>query len=199
MNIDDYAKLIFSKESFILEKTRELDDYLTDISNNIFNNPKQRKNRSFEHVYTSVKKMVVEHALVQKNIGFVHNPLPWDYKVPHSHAYDLIHENGCKTFELKRWPPNKPDGSTAEWFSYPYDAIGNFRKHLDIIGYLVGAKMVEHKDCYEVGYHMIADAKTFFSYTKRGMYEPTDLVYYHRDAIKDGNCITNHNVKYRSK
>lgn len=197
MSIQNYAKLIFTDESIIVDKTKELDDRLISISKNIFENSIQRQGRSFNQVYEAQKKTVIEDALVKLEVGFIHNPLEWNYKVPHSHSYDIVHSDHCKTFEIKRWPQDQPNGNLAKWFSYPRNAFKNFIKHNDIIDYIISGKMIEHEHSYEIGFHMIADAKTFMNYVKESIYKKDQLVYYHSNAINDGMCIMNYNVKYR--
>ena len=129
-----------------------------------------------------------------KQLGHTLNDLDDDDYIDPNVNYD------DDTFELKRWPP----GDDTTWFTYPPDALKTMFKHINLIDYVICPKLIRHKDIYEVGFHMIADAKSFRSYLSPSkyvhpVYKDRKSVYYnHFFAMNDGNCVYNNNIKYRS-
>lgn len=196
MNISDYAKEIFSEHSHIVPKSEALDRRLLEITRNMYDNPKQRRDRSFDEIYEANECSVAEIALYRFNQNYLLNPRPWSVRDPRSYAYDNINILTTDTFEIKRWPEDQPNGQLASWFSYPGDSLNTLRNNISLVDYVVGAKVIRHKDFYEVGFHMIADGQSFFEYLKQSMYKKWQMVYHHERAIQDGKCIRNMNVKY---
>ena len=196
MNIGEYAKEIFSEHSHIVPKSEHLDRRIRDITQRMCSNPIQRRDRTFEQIYEANECSVAEVALYRYNQDYILNPRPWSKADPRSYAYDNINIVTTDTFEIKRWPEDKPNGQTADWFSYPDDSLNTFRKNVALVDYVLGAKVIRHDSCYEVGFHMIADAASFCEYLKQSMYKKWQVVYYHEKAIRDGKCIRNMNVKY---
>lgn len=196
MNIRELSKLIFTDKPIIVPKDRIYEAKMTEMTDGIFGNEKARDGRTYEQVYASVKKSVAEIALWLHNPDFIMNPKKHDKTNRHTYAYDNIYKPLGYKIEIKRWPDDQPTGDLAEWFSYPTKGLSTFRDNLHLIDYLVGAKTIEFQDHFEVYFLMIADAKTFFSYTKKGMYNDKDTVYYHKDAMRDGLCVKNTQVKY---
>lgn len=198
-DIHEYSKLIFSEDSLIVNKSEELLKKLHNIAESIHKEPAKSHGRTFEQIYEDNKNIVIEDALVQKNNGFIHNPLEWDYKNPHSHAYDIIFEPKDVNFELKRWQHDtRKEAKMNEWFSYPEHAIQNFYKHIGIIDYLVSARMIEHEDCFEIGFHLIAHAKSFSKFAQKSIHDPRNIYYNHHSAEPLDLCVFNKDVKYRS-
>jgi len=193
MNSNDLGRLILTKESTILEKTPELMEYLEDTAKTLYDREASRKGRSYEEVYNSTKKMALEYALVKKNPNFEINSLPHDPSNPHSYAYDVIHTPTGKTIEVKRWKNH----DLQKWLVYPVDALNTFLKNTNIIDFLVAARMKEYEQHFEVGFHMVADAKSFKRYIKLSMYNVNDYCYYHYNAIRDGNCAYQQTVNYK--
>lgn len=196
MNITDYAEQIFASKPIILNKTQDLHDRIHQISESMFNNDRQSHGRTFEQILSANKQSVAEFALEQHCPSLVMNQRPWSKTDPLSYAYDNVDLRNNKTFEIKRWPKNQPNGKMADWFSYPEDALGTLHRNISLVDYVLSGKIIEHPEYYEVGFHMIADGPSFFKYMKRSMYKSTEMVYYHTNAMRDGNCIRNMNVTY---
>jgi hypothetical protein len=196
MKIDDYAKLIFKQQPILVLKDSKYEDKMNDLVEGIMSRDQSRHGRSYEEVFAACKKAVPEIALTLMNNDFILNPLKHDKTNPHSYAYDCIYTPTNETFEVKTWNADQPNGKLADWFSYPEHAMNTFRKNLSIIDYILGAKTVEQADHFLVYFLMIADAKSFFKYTKKSMYKPDDLLYYHNNAMRDGMCLRNMQVNY---
>jgi hypothetical protein len=200
--MNEFADLMFRDRSFIIPKTPDLMNRIETMAREIHEKPVQNRGRTLKEVTENTKCVVIENAMTaiitrnSNSSDFELNPLKHDKTNPHSYAYDVIHKPSKKTFELKRWPDDQPDGSTATWFSYPRKSLETFQKNIGIIDYLVGAKLIEYEDEFEVGFHMIADAKTFMDNIFTSKYNPEwQIVYDHNK----GKCLVNRNVKYRNQ
>ena len=199
MSIHDYAKLFIGK-SFILEKTPELKDFIAHKAYELSKNRRPDDKRTGKQIFWSTENMAAEILMHHVDPKFVKNPWNenFNFRDPKTYAWDVNYDDD--TFELKRWPP----GDDTTWFTYPPDALKTMFKHINLIDYVICPKLIRHKDIYEVGFHMIADAKSFRSYLSPSkyvhpVYKDRKSVYYHHFfAMNDGNCVYNNNIKYRS-
>jgi hypothetical protein len=200
MFIHDYAKLLMPKNSFILEKTPELRDFIAHKAHEIFHNKKPGDKRTVTQVFWDTENSAPEFIMHQINPNFVKNPWNENFnsRDPKTFAWDVNY--GDDTFELKRWP----DDDRTSWFSYSKEHLGTMLKYINLIDYVVCPRTIKHDDVYEVYFPLIAKAKSFSRYLKRSNYQhkvytDQEIVYYnHFFAERDGDCIFDLNIKHRS-
>jgi hypothetical protein len=188
MNLRDYADTLLTGKSFRIKRTYELESYLIKKTDDIYDKPFTRKNRSWGEVYNATCNMIPEFAIAEQFPDFIKTEFVSGDR--HSYAYDLKHKSG-DTFEFKRWKNN----DNQRWFSYPRDALKTFNKNIDVINYMICGRMKEYQEYYEVGLHLIADAKSFFRYFHESTRLNADPYYNHYFAAEDGNCVFT-NVQY---
>lgn len=180
-NLKYYADALLG-ESVFVPKTPFVESTILSLAEGVYNSPVNTRQRTMDEVIRDSKNIVIEFAMIEVDPNLIRNPLKFDFKNPHSHAYDVLDIQTKATFEVKRWRKN------TVWFSYPERALSNLLKHIDLVDYVVSGEFVEHNDSYEVKFKMIADAKSFERYCKKSMYNTKDLYYNHHHAVKAGVC-----------
>lgn len=196
MNISDYAKMILVNKPVIVPKSKALESRILQISESMFNNEKQRNNRTLEQIIKANKNSTIEMALQKQCPNLIMNPKKWSSFDPDSFAYDNIDVETGSTFEGKRWSHDTPTGEIAKWWSYPADSLDTLRKYISLVSFVYGAKLIEHPDSFEVHFLMLAEGKSFFKYIRKSMYKKDEVYYNHYNAMRDGECIRNTNIKF---
>jgi len=185
----EYGELILGAEPVVVRRTPELNKKFTDIANEIYRCPVRNKNRrSYKNVLESVEKMVIEHALAQFP-GLQMNQLPFDHTIRESYAYDVVDSESCQTFECKRW--------ADKWFSFDANHVATMQKNIDIVDYLVCARVFKTSASYTVAFHLIADAKKFEKYVRPSQYT-MKLYYDHVNAMRNGDAVYRDHVYFNS-
>lgn len=186
--LQDYADIILGAEPVVVKRTTELNKKFNDIANDIYRCPvRNASRRSFKTVHESVEKMVIEHALAQFP-DLEMNPLEFDHTNRESYAYDVIDNSNNKTFECKRW--------ADKWFSFDEKNVLTMHKNIDIIDYLVCARVFRTSASYTVAFHLIADAKTFEKYVRPSQYT-MKLYYDHVNAMRNGAAVYRDHVYFQ--
>ena len=187
MSIYDFSKELPIGKWIYLPKTEDTEEFLSNKTDELFNNPRTRHGRSYSQVYNSVKMMLIEHTLVKYNPDFILNPKRINISDPESYAYDVVHKPSGMTVEIKRFGLS----DNFKWFSYPKQALKTFLKNIDIIDTLACAKFKEETNRYAVKFMLVADTKTFKEYMKTSVYNSDDMYYSHYNAAKNGDCVFN--------
>lgn len=180
LSLRDYAKRILMDKPVIVPRTPELTAKFNRISNVIYNCPhKNPSKRSFASVEACVDKMAIEHALAQVT-GFKVNDAKFDHTNRHTYAYDVIDCECNVRFECKNWK--------EKWLSFYKHQIATMLKNIDLVDYLVSAKVAKKIDCYEVTFYLVANAKTFNNYVQASKFN--DKMYYdHFTAMRCGDAV----------
>jgi len=188
MTLQDYANILLTGKSFKINKSEDLINYITKKTDDIYANSFSRKNRTWDQVYKATTNMIPEIAIAEQFPDFIKTEYVSGDK--HTYAYDLKHKSG-DTFEFKRWK----NDDRQNWFSYPSEALKTFNKNIDVINYMICGRMKEYEEHFEIGLHLVADAKTFFKYFYESKRPGADPYYNHHFASAAGKCVFT-NVQY---
>jgi len=197
MTLSDYAQLILTGKSFRYQKTPELMEYLNKKTDQIYSRDIETKAtpRTRAQVYSHTKNMASEFALASLSSNLSMSLKEHNHRDKHTYAYDVVYNDANNninhTFEHKRW--NNSD--TQNWFSYSHKNLKTFFDNTDIVDYFVSGRLKDYDDYFEIGFYLVANAKTFKRYWTPSQRENADPYYSHRIAMKDGECYFT-NVKF---